>query len=203
VIPADVLAQPRVPEEEAHRRLLRIAAEALGVATEADLRDYFRLPTSEARAEIANLVERGDLVRLAVESWKQPAYALPGLKIPRNLETSALLSPFDPVVWNRARAQRLFDFEYRIEIYTPSHKRVHGYYVLPYLLNDRLVARVDLKADRAAGTLRVHAAHFEPHVRERDVAPHLRRDLRRMASWLGLERVATNAGRPLTSEFSR
>ena len=189
VIPADVRSAPAVAEAEAQRRLIAIAAQAFGIATEADLRDYYRLDVADARKRVAELVEAGTLEPVRVQGWKQQAYLAAGTRLPRRIESSALLSPFDSLVWNRARTHRLFDFHYRIEIYTPSHKRVHGYYVLPYLLDDRLVARVDLKSDRQASALLVQAVHYEPGTDKRAVRERLRVDLQALAAWLGLERV--------------
>lgn len=188
VIPADVL-HLRIDEGDACARLVDIAARAYGIATEADLRDYFRLPAAAARLAVAQLVEEGRLVRAGVEGWKQQAYLHADARIPRRIEAGALLSPFDSLVWHRERTKRLFDFHYRIEIYTPSHKRVHGYYVLPYLIDENLAARVDLKADRGAGALMVQAIHYEPGVDRRAVRARLNEDLREMARWLELERV--------------
>jgi uncharacterized protein YcaQ len=199
VLPATVYNAPEVAEADAQRELVRIALGAFGVATEADLRDYFRLAPLETRERIAELVESGDALPIAVEGWKQPAYLNPRQTIPRRVSASALLSPFDALIWHRPRTTRLFNFDYRLEIYTPSHKRVHGYYVLPYLLNEELVARVDLKADRAAGTLLVQAAHYEQTADRATVAPQLRTDLEALAAWLGLaetkfpRRAARNA----------
>jgi len=187
VIPADVLART-VGEAEAQRELILVAARAFGVATESDLRDYFRLDLADARRAVAELVEAGALVALAVEGWRAPAYAVPPLRIPRKDVGRALLSPFDSLIWNRQRAQRLFDFDYRIEIYTPAHKRVHGYYVLPYLIDGRLAARLDLKHDRATATLRAHSVHLERGVRASELAEPLRADLDEFAAWLGAER---------------
>jgi uncharacterized protein len=190
VIPADVLNAPAMSDADAQRELVAIAAKALGVATEADLRDYFRLDLIDARKRVQELVEAGSLQRVWVEGWKQQAYLHTERRVPRCIEGSALLSPFDSLVWNRTRTHRLFNFHYRIEIYTPAHKRVHGYYVLPYLMDDNLAARVDLKSDRQKKTLRVQAVHYEPAVNKGEVKSRLYDDLLRLASWLGLERVS-------------
>lgn len=190
VIPAPIIARATPPEEEAHRELVEIAARAMGVATETDLRDYYRLPVAAARKAVADLVEDGTLIPVTVEDWKKPAYLHRKAKAAKlDPDRTALLSPFDSLIWFRDRTERLFGMRYRIEIYTPEPKRVHGYYVLPVLVGDALVARVDLKADRQASVLRVQAAHAEPRSAKPRAARALAGELSRMASWLGLERV--------------
>jgi uncharacterized protein len=189
VIPADVLQKPTPSEPETFRRLMELSALALGVGTEFDLRDYFRLPVAETKVALAELLEAGMLIPVAVQDWKHPAYIHRDTKLPRKAGGTALVSPFDPLVWERARAERLFNFHYRIEIYTPAEKRKYGYYVLPFLIGDRFAARVCLKADRQAGILRANAAHLEPHADSKETAEALSRELLLMAEWLGLEGV--------------
>jgi uncharacterized protein YcaQ len=190
VLPETVLDAPTPAEDEAQRQLLLIAAARLGVATEPDLGDYFRLPRAESKARVAELVEAGGLTPIRVEGWSSPAY-LTTARLPTPArEARALLSPFDPLVWSRPRTERLFGFRYRIEIYTPVAKRVHGYYVLPFLLGDGLVARVDVKSDRQAGVLRVFGAFAEPGADPAAVAPELADELWQLADWLELEHVS-------------
>ena len=185
----------QVERDESQRELLRQAGRALGVGTLGDLADYFRMPAREARPRVVELVEAGELRLVRVEGWREPAYLHPEAKVPRCIEVAALLSPFDPLIWFRRRAKRLFDFEHRFEIFVPAEKRKWGCYVLPFLMGDRLVARVDLKADRSERRLRVLAAHLEPHAEAGSVAETLAAELRGMAGWLGMESVAVKGQR--------
>ena len=193
VLPASVLAQPTPTVEESVRGLVRRAAQALGVATEPALRDYFRTRPAATQRAVAELVEAGELVEVRVGEEARPWYLWHGARLPRRVHARALLSPFDSLVFERARLEALFGFAYRIEIYVPEPQRSYGYYVYPFLLGDRFVARVDLKADRARGVLRVASAWAEDpalHGRETvEVAEELAAELVSMASWQGLSGV--------------
>ncbi|MEU4762899.1 crosslink repair DNA glycosylase YcaQ family protein [Actinosynnema sp. NPDC023794] len=190
VLPPEVLARRlSVSAEEGARELVARAATAMGVATEPDLRDYYRLQPARSRQAVAELVEAGVLEPVEVRGWGVPAYRHVEARVPRRITGRALLCPFDPLIWERARTERIFDFFYRIEIYVPAPKRVHGYYVFPFLLDGELVGRVDLKADRAAGVLRVQAAYAEPGADVGRVAVELASELRHMADWLELDDV--------------
>jgi uncharacterized protein YcaQ len=187
-IPAEYLDK-KLTRAEADREMLRRAARALGIATLHDLADYYRLSPREARPRIRELVDEGVLTPVEVEGWNVPAYFARGACLPRSIAGASLLSPFDPVVWHRPRAERLFDFHYRIEIYVPEAKRKWGYYVLPFRVGDRIVARVDLKADRASSRLLVRAAYEEPGIARRECAELLAAELNSLAGWLGLDAV--------------
>jgi uncharacterized protein YcaQ len=188
VIPGSILALPTPGEADAHRALVDRAARTLGIATAGDLRDYFRLKPAETRIAISELVEEGALLPVAVEGWTQPAFLHKDARRPRRIRTQALLAPFDPLIWERSRTERLFGFRYRIEIYTPAEKRVHGYYVLPFLMDERIVARADLKADRQRSRLLVQRVGFEPGAPP-EAGERLDSEFSLMAAWLGLGRI--------------
>ncbi len=221
VFPAAILAAPTPEPADAQRELLRRSSVALGVATARDLADYYRIHVPTARHRIRELVEDGSLVEATVDGWHEAAYLDPGAKLARKVDDRALLSPFDSLVWERARTERLWGFRYRLEIYTPQPKRVYGYYVLPFLLGEHLVARVDVRADRAASVLRVPGAYLEPDEmpattaralagerRSRSVgadrvASELAAELRSLAAWLGLERIETGERGDLVQPLAR
>ncbi|WP_406280101.1 winged helix DNA-binding domain-containing protein [Nocardia sp. NBC_00881] len=188
VIPAEVLART-VSEQDAVRELVRRAAIAHGIGTETDLRDYYRLHRTQTEPAIADLVDAGELIPVAVEGWDKPGFLRAGAPTPRRVEGAALLCPFDPLIFFRARTERIFDFHYRIEIYTPERKRVHGYYVFPFLLDGELVGRVDVRAERSTGRLRVPGAFAEPGYDTLATAHALTGALREMADWLELDEV--------------
>jgi uncharacterized protein YcaQ len=190
VLPEAVLAQPTPTPTESVIGLVRRAASALGVASEYSLRDYFRTRPAMTRDAIAHLVAAGELLPVIVQGWEgKPHYLWHQARHPRRIQARALLSPFDSMIFERARLERLFDFSYRIEIYVPQHRRIHGYYVYPFLLGERFVARVDLKADRSRGVLRVNSAWLEPEHDPGYVAAELNEELRLLAEWQGLSAI--------------
>ena len=202
VLPADVLGT-RVSAEDAARELITRAGAALGVASEPDLRDYYRLRPERSKQAVMELVEAGMLEPVRVEGWQVPAYLHRSARMPRRITGASLLCPFDPLIWDRARTERLFGFRYRIEIYVPEHRRSHGYYVLPFLLDGQLVARVDLKADRSAGLLRVPSAFAEPGIADRSkVVIELARALGEIAGWLQLDGIAPGERGDLVADLS-
>jgi len=190
VLPRAVLDAPTPAPEDAFRALVELSARALGVAAEAELRDYFRLPVDGFKRAVAELVEDKVLLPVSVDGWRPATYLHHEARLPRRVRAATLVSPFDPLIWERARTERLFDMAYRIEIYVPAPRRLYGYYVLPFLLGDRFVARVDLKAERRTGVLQIPAAWLEPAAEQEETAVALAAELHRLAGWLGLHTVA-------------
>lgn len=205
VLPGEALNAPTPSRADAMRELARQSARALGIATETDIRDYFRLPVACTRQAVQELAEQGEILEVPVEGWNKPAFVWKDARPARRFDRATVLSPFDPLVWNRDRAHRLFGFHYRIEIYTPAPKRQYGYYVLPVLVGEDLVGRLCMKADRQAGTLRINAAWHEDDVPAGNVAEAIAPTLAEMAQWLGLERVEVtergNLAQALRSSF--
>jgi uncharacterized protein YcaQ len=206
-LPGNVIREPffsmQMTSEDGQRELLEIAARAQGVATLRDLADYFRMSTKEAAPRVNELVEGGVLLPVKVESWSDKAYIHRNARVPRTITSCSLLSPFDPLVWFRPRAERLFEFHYRIEIYVPASKRKWGYYVLPFLLNDKIVARVDLKADRKNRVLQVLATHAEQGCKTATVARALAAELRTLAEWLRLQEIKVSRKGGLASDLRK
>ena len=194
VLPQRIIDAPTPSEHEARKQLLVRSAVAQGVATASDLADYYRQKLVTVKPLIAELVEEGELREVAVDGWTEKAFVYRNAKLPKQLHATALLSPFDSLVWCRPRNERLFDFHYRIEIYTPKEKRKFGYYVLPFMMNGELVGRVDLKADRAKGILQAHSVHTEKGVKRSVINEALNAELAAMATWLGLEQVQIGRG---------
>ncbi len=189
VLPADILSQPALSEADAHRHLMELAARHHGIGSEKCFRDYYRLSAKEARDAMLSLQEDGIVSPVEVEGWKGPVYLHKEAEIPARATCQALLAPFDSLIWERERTEKLFDFHYRIEIYTPKEKRRFGYYVLPFLMGDRLVARLDLKANRQEGILEVYACHGEPKIDPGKVCDALVKELELMAGWMGLHAI--------------
>ncbi|NNG34255.1 DNA glycosylase AlkZ-like family protein [Nakamurella aerolata] len=189
VVPASVLSRPTPAEADAKRQLTRLALRHHGIGTTGDIADYYRLSIADTKRSLLDLVDAGDAIAVEVAGWREPAWLDVGAPLPRRVDASALLCPFDPVIWHRPRTERMFGVRYRIEIYTPAHKRVHGYYVFMLLVGEALAARLDLKADRAAGQLLVQSAWLEPGADEASTLRAAVERLREMAGWLGLERV--------------
>ncbi len=200
-LPPEVLETPTPPPEESLRELTRRAARHHGIATLADLADYWRVRNAAIRPHVAALVAAGELEE--VSAWGGTAYLDPQAARPRRVAARALLSPFDSLVWERKRAARVFDFDYRIEIYVPEPKRVYGYYVYPFLLGEDIAARVDLKADRKAGRLLAKGAFLEDHADPRHVAGELAAELQSMATWLGLDEVEVGKNGDLAGELRK
>ncbi len=203
VLPAEVLDEPTPTRSEALAGLVMMAAEAMGVASEGDLRSYFRLPVADMRRTLPELLEEGRLEQVSVAGWKQPAYLHPAARKPRRFHRNTLLSPFDSLVWDRNRCERLFGFHYRLEFYTPAEKRVFGYYVMPFLLGDQLIGRVDVKADRADRRLLVLGAWEEPGHAMQGAVEALWEALERLAAWLHLPAIHVTGPGDLAAALRR
>ncbi len=203
VLSESILAMPTPSEHDARKELIARSGACMGIATASDLADYFRQKLTVVRPLIKELVEEGDLREVRVEGWNEAAYLHSSARLPKSIETRALLSPFDSLVWCRPRNERLFNFHYRIEIYTPQHKRIYGYYVLPFMLNGQIVGRVDLKADRGNGALLVHGAYIEVGIAPPTVVKFLADELRLMAAWLSLERVSIGSKGNLSASLKK
>jgi uncharacterized protein YcaQ len=203
ILPKEVVEAPTPSDEEAYRELLRLSIRALGLGTARDLSDYFRIGVPRLRPRFAELVEEGSILRVTVEGWTQPTYLDPNARLPRTVNVHTLISPFDSLIWERARTERLFGFRYRIGIYTPKADRVHGYYVLPFLMGDRPAARVDLKADRKAGALLVQGSFGEPETDPTATVDALASELLRLAGWLGLDTVKVTPRGDLAPQLKR
>lgn len=203
VIPSDILNARTPTEEDARRELVLLAAKSVGIGTVSDLADYHRQKPTRIRGIVSELVKEGKLEQVRVDGWRDAAFTLPDVARPRSVGARALLSPFDSLVWCRPRIERLFNFHYRIEIYTPAAKRIYGYYVLPFLLGESLVARVDVKADRKERVLLVPGAYSEPGVDLSYVASELMDELKLMAAWLGLESVRVGTNGDLAMRLAR
>lgn len=207
VLPPAIAAAPTPAEPDAKRELVALAARAHGVGTVGDLADYYRMGVADTKRALADLVEDGRVVPVTVDGWSDPAFLHRDARIPRRADGTALLSPFDPLIWRRQRTERIFGFHYRIEIYTPAPKRTYGYYVLPLLVGDRLAGRFDLKADRATGRLLVRAAWVEPDADAGSTADAATVELGRMSRWLGLDEVVVlprgNLARDLAGALAR
>ena len=194
VLPQRIIDAPTASEHDARKQLLVRSAIAQGVATATDLADYYRQKPAAVKPLITELLEEGELREVAVDGWTEKAFVHRSAKLPKQLHATALLSPFDSLVWCRPRNERLFDFHYRIEIYTPKEKRKFGYYVLPFMMNGQMVGRVDLKADRANSKLLVHSVHTEKRIKRSTINDSLNNELRAMALWLGLDKVVNSRG---------
>ncbi len=202
IVPAEHIEQ-HVPEPDARRKLLRQAVDAMGIATTGDLADYYRMTARDAAPRLAELASAGAIRQVVVDGWREPAWLAATASVPRRVDACALLSPFDPLVWYRPRAERLFDFHYRIEIYVPEHKRRWGYYVLPFLCGESIAARVDLKADRGRRRLLVRAAHLEPEADPAATAERLTGELAALAAWLGLDDISVGRRGNFATTLSR
>ncbi|MET3803530.1 uncharacterized protein YcaQ [Nakamurella sp. UYEF19] len=202
ILPAAIASLPTPPEADAKRALVELSARSHGIGTAGDLADYYRIRNDDAKVALQELAEEGVVTPVRVQGWRDVAYLHRDARVPRRVSGRALLCPFDPLIWERARTERLFGFHYRIEIYTPAAKRVHGYYVFPLLVDDELVGRFDLKADRAAGQLLVQASWYEPGTNPGAVAEAAAAELRRMARWLGLDEVVIRPQGNLCGELA-